>query len=557
MKNISIFIIFVLSKTVAAQDTTNLATINTIRNGFATVNECQRCYKDEPCFDDSFKMLLEEDLELATIGQCIASLEDYKKEGMDVPKCPEDLNDIKGLDNTHPSGGIFALYTGDNSLFLKDLISNYFKNDKAGKFNLVLPREHVEALKKEPALVKLFNSKRVNIVYVETMPSVGRWMQDSFQFTTIDAKPALYQLEHARESEQKIEMRLACKLARNCDIPYYIPPDMVDPYNSDYDSLNSGGNLEVLPDGTFLSGVKKYRYPDGEEIIVERTHFQEIQRKSLEKSGNRVLEIDTSFLRVGHVDEMVNFVKTDKPAPCDFAVMMASPKKAFELLEKAARDKESIVNWVNPWSFFVGSAYASLAIVPSIPCYQYAERKLELRSINHPVSENEMAEMKKDKCIDGMTVQSFVRSRMYSIIKNRNMDAWNNSTKWQEEDGEWKEVAIRKPSANHILGENRDLIIEELKKSTRCENPSVVEIPVFFRNRLSFTPNLVNGVVQTPPGGASSVILPRSYFEPFDDYVKEELSKYGVNTTFVHDLGYHLNQGEVHCGTNSARICRP
>ena len=502
-KSISIFIIFVLSKTVAAQGTTNLATINTIRNGFATVNECQRCYTGESCFDESFKLLLEEDLELVTIGQCIASLEDYKEEGMEVPKCPEDLNDIKGLDNTHPSGGIFALYTGDNSLFLKDLISNYFENDKAGKFNLVLPREHVEALKKEPALVKLLNSKRVNIVYVETMPSVGRWMQDSFQFTTIDAKPALYQLEHGRENRDKIELRLACKLARNCDIPYYIPPDMVHPYNAESDDLNSGGNLEVLPGGTFLSGVRKY--PEGGDIRIERTRFQDIQKRSLRQSGNRVLEIDTSFLQVGHVDEIFNFVKTDRPAPCDFAVMMASPEKAFELLEEAASGKGSIVSQLHPVSFFISLAYAGLRVNSSIPCAQYTERKLELRSISHPVSENEMAEMKIDKCIDGMTVQSFVRSRTYSIIKRQNMDAWRNHyTVWeyQPEEEEWKEVSMQIQGANHALGENRALITEELKQTTGCKDPPIIEIPVFFRNGLSYTPNLVNGVVQTPPRGS-------------------------------------------------------
>ena len=484
-------------------------------------------------------------------------MEDYKKEEIEVPKCPEDLDDIKGLDNTHPSGGIFALYTGDNSLFLKDLISNYFKSDKAGRFNLVLPREEMEALKQEPALVKLLNSKRVNIVYVETMPSVGRWMQDSFQFTTIDAKPALYQLTHGRESGQKIEMRLACKLARNCDIPYYIPPGMVNPYNIEENNLNSGGNLEVLPGGTFLSGVRKYSY--GDEIKPLRTRFQNTQKYLLEKSGNRVLEIDTSFLRVGHVDEIFNFVKTDRPAPCDFAVMMASPEKAFELLEKAASSNVSIFNRINPLSFFIGPAYAGMRAAPSIPCSQYTERKLELRDINYPISENEIAKMKKYKCINGMTAQSFVRSRTYSIIKNRNMDAWGDSyTDWQiSEDGEMKKVLVRRQGANHVLGANRELIAEELKKTTGCKNPPVIEIPVFFRNRLSFTPNLINGVVQTPPGGASSVILPQSYFAPFDEYVEKELSKYGVSTTYVHDLGYHLKHGEVHCGTNSARICRP
>ena len=34
------------------------------------------------------------------------------------------------------------------------------------------------------------------------------------------------------------------------------------------------------------------------------------------------------------------------------------------------------------------------------------------------------------------------------------------------------------------------------------------------------------------------------------------MSEIGVKTTFVHDMGYHLKQGEVHCGSNSARVCK-
>ena len=565
-----------------ALSTTNLGTINTIRNGFATVKECAKekdqCNRDpNPIKHDK---ALEDVLNLATTNQCVAGVTAYEKAGIKVPKCPEDSCDIKGLDNTHPSRGIFALYTGDNDLFLKDLIQSYLKSNPAGKFNLVFPKtsyygqSSIEKLKAQPDLLELLNSEQVNIVYVETMPSVDKWMQDSFQFTTIHGKPALYQLDHGREKDKPMDERLACELAKNCDIPYYIPPDMVKPTveNSDDFNLNMGGNLEVLPGGTFLAGVKKSLQEDGTKKI-HRSNFQQIQKNALEESGNKVLEIDVSFLQLGHVDEMFNFVKTDKPAPCDFAVMMASPKKAFELLEKAGGAHN--IPHVSWFQFFVNSAYAGIVIEPvqvpnsekkpftyslsdlavtleefdDISCTEYSERELVSRELNNPVSQQEMQQIKKYGCIDGYTVQTFTKSNDYQIIKAQNMRV--DPKERLDKAGDKNEYA------DLILRENKKLIVEELKASTGCSNPPVIDIPVFYRNGLSYTPNLVNGVVQTPSEGASQVILPRSYFAPFDEYVEKEMSKHGVKTSFVHDIGYHLKHGEVHCGTNSARICKP
>lgn len=556
MKNIKVISIFLLFFTVVMSfevfADTNLGTLHTIKNGFATVKECESVGGSPTtiCNTELYKQLGGM-IEFSTTNQCIASKAQIQASGQKIQKCPDSIDDIRGLDNTYPNGGMFALYTGNNDSFIHDLANNYLK-DGVGKFNLVLPKGNISALITNKKLVKILNNKRVNIVEVDTMPSVDRWMQDSFQFTSINGKPAIYQLEHFSEKGNDFANRLACELARKCNVPYYVPPDMINPNMQDYNSLNSGGNLEVLPGGTFYRGIIKTegygRHVDYTNATFPwQTKAQKIQKKALEKAGNKVLDLDTSFLSVGHVDEIINIVKTNQPAPCNFAVMLASPDKAFELMEQSALsiDSSTSLNYKTKFiDMFFPVAYAGIALIPKskpVPkaCQINSYRNLFTEGNNSVLSDERINQVYSMNCIDDQSIDEFLKSREYQILKRENIDK-NSPT-----------------AINKIIKENERLIIQELKVSSGCQNPKIIHIPVFFRDGLSYTPDLVNGVVQTPANSPSKVILPRSYFKPFDTYVKVELNKLGVKTTFAHDMGYHLSQGEVHCGSNSARICEP
>ena len=505
---------------------TNLGTINTIQNGFATIDECSNNLNSasNDC-ENLLDIQLSGILTLPTTNECIASNAQIKASGHKIPKCPKSINELKGLDNTHPNGGIFALYTGNNDSFIYDLLSNYLK-DGSGKFNLVLPKANIYKLINNPQLIKILNNKRINIVEVNTTPKVDRWMQDSFQFTSFNGKPAIYQLEHFRESGINFEDRLACLLAKKCNIPYYIPADMVDVMNANDSSLNSGGNLEVLPGGTFYRGIiKSEGYPlhvnDSNSKLPWQSKAQKIQKLALENAGNKVLDLDTSFLNVAHVDEIINIVKTNQPAPCNFAVLLASPEKAFELMDKSVANLANSSN--SNKNKCKNTSYINLV----------NEGKYSV------ITDERIAQIYSTNCIDNLPIDEFVKSKEYTILKRENL----------------KDDVPK--SINKIMKENEQLIVRELKESSGCQNPKVIPFPVFFRDGLSYTPDLVNGVVQSPAGSPSKVILPRSYFAPFDNYVQDELAKFGVKTTFAHDMGYHLLFGEVHCGTNSARICEP
>ena len=516
---------------------TNLGTINTIRNGFATIKECRASAMDI-CLEaplDSIKDILN----FTTSNQCLASEMSFGKMNMAIAKCPQSDDQVRGLDNTYPSAGVFALYTGYNNNLIHDLASSYLTGPGSGRFNLVIPRDRIDLLKSNPDLIRVLNSKRVNIIDVATMPTVDLWMQDAFQFTTVNGEMAIFQLEQSREEGTFLDKRFACQIARKCNIPYYIPPDMVDLKNRDDSALNSGGNLEILPGGTFYTGIIKTKgfgnnLPSPTKLPY-RTAFQKRQKSALQSSGNRVLELDVSFLRVGHIDEIFSVVKTNRPRPCDYAVLMADPQKAFDLMELAARDQET-------WSVHTGSPPPVKQGKKKFFSPQYCESNsyevLKSKGKKSIIDKKDIQNVYDNYCIDGETVESFVASDEFAILKRENL---------KQKDP---------PNIAEIMHKNRAAVIAELIATTKCKSPQIIELPVFFRNGLSYTPNLINGVVETPPGSPSRVILPRTYFKPFDDYVKTELKKYELNTAFVHDMNYHLKKGEIHCGTNTARICR-
>ena len=210
----------------------------------------------EPNCQDKLPPELEEVLNLTTTGQCISNAKNMVDHGIKLAKCPEANNKLVELDNTFPTGGIFAIYTGDNSTFIFDLLRSHLENNKFGKFNLILPLENTTDILNYKELSKALNHPQVNIIMVETPPAVDRWMQDSLQFSSLDGKPALYQLAHFREHKMDLNDRLACQIAGRCKFPYYIPDNINDPTTFDeQNTLNSGGNIEVLPGKTVVLGV--------------------------------------------------------------------------------------------------------------------------------------------------------------------------------------------------------------------------------------------------------------------------------------------------------------
>jgi hypothetical protein len=82
-------------------------------------------------------------------------------------------------------------------------------------------------------------------------------------------------------------------------------------------AANGAGNVEALPDGWLLLGSTAG--PGLEDFLSARGY------------AHRLARIDTSFLAVGHVDELVSHVVIG-PGECAYALVRASPRLGLDLL---------------------------------------------------------------------------------------------------------------------------------------------------------------------------------------------------------------------------------
>jgi hypothetical protein len=101
-----------------------------------------------------------------------------------------------------------------------------------------------------------------------------------------------------------------------------------------FGSENRGGNIEVAPampnqsHGKLIVGARAGNSPGN-------MGKSEISSFLLRRCTQPVLEVDTSWLRVGHVDEILSVISNRKNEK-HFAILCASPHTALHILEEAA-----------------------------------------------------------------------------------------------------------------------------------------------------------------------------------------------------------------------------
>jgi hypothetical protein len=111
-----------------------------------------------------------------------------------------------------------------------------------------------------------------------------------------------------------------------------------------HSSHNFGGNIEVgpphakAPGGVIVVGNRTSPQPDGSTATDMDPELLAFLRGQ-SRGGQRVLEVDTSWLDVGHVDEMLAFVPDLRnPQSLPGAVLRASPFIAFRLIDAARQE---------------------------------------------------------------------------------------------------------------------------------------------------------------------------------------------------------------------------
>ncbi len=177
---------------------------------------------------------------------------------------------------------------------------------------------------------------RVNLVAQEAQDPCDQWMQDTFQ-PGIFAFPTAAGTEQTRASliglrsrtpAARLDHQVARRLRRHGVLTITAG---VSRENTRW--IDGYGNLESTPPHTNRHGTK---YPYGRLIVGKQRELamHPDVMKFLEAQGLQWPPIvaDTSWLAIGHVDEVVNFVPANTEA--GFKVLLPSPKAAREMVAK-------------------------------------------------------------------------------------------------------------------------------------------------------------------------------------------------------------------------------
>lgn len=495
---------------------------------------------------------------------CIASTALLESSGLEVPKCNEQKEQL--LDNRYPTGGLFFGYTsGMKTNDFMEQLSEAGASSGA-VVNIVVDYRDLSSLQfkynQSQKLKSFIDAGKVNIIPVKADRGAIKWMQDSMQFTTMDQKVGIIQTIQEDERRRSIDKTLACQISKNCNLPIIqeaivnFDKTVLENNPKAEGSLRAGGNLEVLPGGVILTGGS---FNEDTGLVDLDPLQKEIIDSASKRTGQKVAKIDTAFLGVGHADELYNSVKISEeervkrglPIECNFLILEASPSKAKEILwsnmnliDSGAGDATPVID-NNSKSSINGNrnklnsrVYAVLDSAKNCQDLTHMNIYEGAASINIPI------DAIKEK-INELGCFGLSGFKANEILSNQNLKNQN----WGGSD----ETPF---SARQYL--NRNAILDSVKEASGCHNPPFLEVPALIDGGHFLLPDSVNGVVINGKkvGTGSSFVAPTTFYDPFDEYLKTQLESYGVSTTQVEDLEYHISFGEVHCGSNSALVCK-
>ena len=217
------------------------------------------------------------------------------------------------------------------------------------------------------------------------------------------------------------------------------------------------------------------------------------------------IHLDSGWLKVGHVDEMLSFIPRPGGRYQDFALVIASPSRAYELLD---------------WLDGNGHHNARMLIGRQLPIWDHHARQRTDRNVE-------------------VTVRDFLRQGIPHVGDHGDLRAWNNTCQ------------------RHL-----DDVLRALRRE--IDIPQVIRAPVLFRRELEFnlyralTADTANMLVVgqrciAPRPYGPSVNYQHGVVDAFEHDLERALPM-GSTIRFVRDWNpYHCKNGEVHCGTNTHR----
>ncbi|KAL2822247.1 hypothetical protein BDW59DRAFT_163840 [Aspergillus cavernicola] len=280
-----------------------------------------------------------------------------------------------------------------------------------------------------------------------------------------------------------------------------------------YHTINSYGNLETIPPYRSKSGVL---YKAGR--VIQGKHYEEYPAQAIRdlifgQGVQSTLFLETGWLRVGHVDEFVQFLPYDNDL--GFTVSIASPRRALEIYNEAQAQGHGDVLAI------------SFDAEPQIERFDEVMPEFLNMTVNDVLSNSTFLEVNAyaQKWID------------------HNLDILLGDIPLARED------VIEVPGLYYDTSTGGTYVLPD---GLDYYWPPVLEGEYQLG---AFLPGAINGVVV-----GHHYISPNPFGPVIDGVdliaqaVEATYARAGMNVTFVDDFfSHHTSSGEVHCGSNTLR----
>ena len=514
-----------------------------------------------------------------------------------APLCPR--NGITLLDETYPTQSF--VISNDSQIrskegkettqnFINKIIKSYDYED-VPQIILTIKSPKEFDLFKEATKKKLIENKvspdKINKILGQFSHVPGQnytWQQDWFE-SFVDLKtgtPVIKQIDSYISVELNAG-QLLTKSGETCNIKQGNHlKDEASFYNgvekNAYKSTGAGemgGNIEGAPGGFCMIGNNL-----GKSMALQICN---------DKSN--IIQLNTSWLRVGHVDEIFKIIPTQfmdgRPSECEFSLMSASPKKALELMKnpklgqlpftefnhtdfdpKEARESRSRIDKS-------GNFKKCMYIVESLKNRTNSKKILPpVRSVLIKLllpQEVYADEASMNKFLD-LILDNPKEMAAFSRSCSQNIDKVSNIELQVVMQADSNFVKLN-TAIDQSLEKDRLLIkkkiLSRLPQCTKWYND--LEVPNLFYGDSPV--ELIDGKLELPlngeiasflPNPTNSVLMNKTVTFPdtgnrlFNNYLSEEMVKRKMKADFILTWDYaHVASGNIHCASHSITHCRP
>jgi hypothetical protein len=414
------------------------------------------------------------------------------------------------------------------------------------------------------------------------------WQQDMFQesFDAATGRPIMREITpyFSRGTRRVIRTTIA-RMQQQCGVVQ--APSIH--YNSPVQSGMMGGNIEGFPGGICVVGSSDL------DEKARREYFPLACG-----AESKVVEIDTSYLSPGHVDEFFTVVPDrKKEGDCAFAVLYASPMKAFDLLQSEPHaaaiqmpsltkvEAENRIAMNSEW-LRICSLFHQLPKV-NIPGRDKPAndrpgkaRTVSLQSsdssLREPTSETDKRVERREKLVGELRRRlklALDRDEKFEseLPKNYFRRDCSNLTNRDLLKTLDTPEGLRYPAIDFNMSvqisqeSNVETIREALKKQLPHCTPEFIPVPQLFWGKTLPVAGRAMSIYQTgssiTPPSTNGVLIGNRYLMPdpmnqsMRDHNAKLFKRLGIELDFVDTYSLHRAYGNLHCATNVARYCRP